>query len=155
MVPHTNKEQVSGYQLGVLHLGSILTLSTQRQHQAVQLTDCCTPLSPPQDARCKAGCYLCFWPTGLLISFSRLPSWVWLICQGGSQNSEKNFYTLDDWFIIKRTARWKRHTGQGMGRQRRDNKPPPACHSPHFSRKSPTGSSLNPVLVKCCGGFIT
>ena len=112
---------------------------------------------PTQDAKCKSR----LWPvllTDWVIHqrFSRLPSWVWLICQSGSQNSEKNFYTLDDWFIIiKRTARWKRRTGQDMGRGHRDNKPPPACHSLHFSRQSPTGSSLNPVLADCCEGFIT
>lgn len=45
---------------------------------------------------------------------------VWLICMSSSQDSEKHFYWLDDWFSIKGynsgTAKWKSDTRQGRGK---------------------------------------
>lgn len=94
---------------------------TTRFQQSLQLR---MPTASP-------GCDLYFWLTGLLIIL-RLTSWVLLICQSGSQELRKIFLHTG-WLIYykKNSQMEETHAGQGMGRQRRDNKPPPACHSPH------------------------
>ena len=54
----------SGYQLGVLHLNSILTYLHRDSIRLCRSQTTVHPSPPSQDARCKPGCYLCFWPTG-------------------------------------------------------------------------------------------
>lgn len=66
------------YQLGILSFNSILPLSTQRQHQILQVEGSDYPCLP----RCQSQVQVAIWafdPPTTDWRFQRLPLWVWLI----------------------------------------------------------------------------
>ena len=98
---------------------------------------------PTQDAKCKSR----LWPvllTDWVIHqrFSRLPSWVWLICQSGSQNSGKHLLTrllvYDKKNVTQELA--DERDGQGGGA-------PWTCHSLWIFKCSPTWKNSEPFWI--------
>lgn len=77
----------------------------------------------------------------------RAPPRVLLICQSGSEAAE-SMLLLDDQFVVKGTARWKRRVGQGVWEG--------ACRSPTcLCACSPTRKLSAPRPLGFSGGFGT
>ena len=80
------------------------------------------PLSPTTNLRCQSQAQVHCASDPLAISWKFTPPfpWLWLVCQNGSQNSERHFYLLDYKFIIKGCnsgiARRKRSMGEVWGK---------------------------------------
>lgn len=110
------------------------------------------------------GCHLCFWLTGCKSEVPTTPSWVQLICESSSQNSENRSLTrslvhYEGYWGYKRTARctstqvWK-----GLGH--RSSVPVESgVHRgvlQHVEMFLFTNRQLSkPVLSGLCGGFLT
>lgn len=94
------KQLCTDHYLGILQFNS--TLSTWGYHQITQIEDWATILMPIASPRMF---HLCFWSTGSKSEFPWLLLWVWLICYGSSQKSEKHnhkfFPPLLDWLRTK------------------------------------------------------
>ena len=113
------------HQLGVLQFKSILTLSISNPIK----------LPPPRPHLCPSfrwqtealDYHLCFWSTGSRLGLSMTPSLGLFNLLEWLTELTKIFYLLDHQVIMKgyylETTRWKRYTGQGIGRGHRISLP--------------------------------